>query len=438
MGGAFGGAATCSYTMIHPQLVATFNQCTGPFVGDFRLGDDATDGPFQDVEVDSETCMWHPELPVAVCALAEPVTSFPIPPIMMGCETGLLEEGLEVAMVGFGDESNPPTKDETLEKRWGFNTLTNAGLELATFSPAGPTACDEGDLGSPLYAQYPDGTWHLLGISQESNDCANNNVYVRLHRVVPWIEETFGVDVTPCHDADGNWAPSSDCGAFPLEGPTGTGNWENWCEGAPTGQQSTTCGPAWDADPDEAMPNVWLESDPDPAELSSGALVSLSALVNHAVTEVFLEIDGNRIEPADATWPYAFGAVEFPDGEYAVRAIAVGADDVERASEVLTVRVGDLPTEGESTTTTGPADDESSGGSSAETTHGGDPGTSGVATSAGDGSTGDSQASSDGEASGCSVATRDRGTSQLWLLALLLLGGRTRSTATRIGTESSS
>lgn len=324
-----------------PSLQSVIERC---------LGDDATDGRFRDIGIDTDMCRWHPDLALAVCVLNEPVTAFPIPPIMMGCETGLLEEGLEVAMVGFGDESNPPSEDETLEKRWGFSTLSQAGLELATFDPRGPTACDEGDLGSPLYAQYPDGTWHLLGVSRESNDCANNNVYVRMDRAVPWIEETFNVDITPCHDAEGNWSPSSACAGFPLQGPEGVGTWETWCEDAPRGERSTTCGPAWDADPEDAEASVELTSDPSPAELESGQRIGLTATVNHPVSQVSLEINGDRIEPVDVAWPYVFDAVEFPDGEYQVRAIALGTDDVERASEVLTVRVGEFPPEDGSST----------------------------------------------------------------------------------------
>lgn len=31
------------------------------------------------------------------------------------------------------------------------------------------------------------------------------------------LEDTAGVDITPCHDADGTWNPTSACDEFPRD-----------------------------------------------------------------------------------------------------------------------------------------------------------------------------------------------------------------------------
>jgi len=82
----------------------------------------------------------------------------------------------------------------------------------------------------------------------------------------------------------------------------------------------------------------------------------VTASVNHAALEVFLEVDGVRLDPADSVWPYHFASLEFADGEYSVSAVAVGADDVERASKPVLVQVGETAPVGSSTGEDGTGD----------------------------------------------------------------------------------
>lgn len=90
---------------------------------------------------------------------------------------------------------------------------------------AGDTTAHTGDSGegpkAGLVDARPDrggrGLWHSLAVN-----------------AVEWIEEDSGIDVTVCHDINGNWDPSPLCGNFfngepGLPQPGGLGDVDEGC-----------------------------------------------------------------------------------------------------------------------------------------------------------------------------------------------------------------
>ncbi len=84
--------------------------------------------------------------------------------------------------------------------------------------------------------------------STVSGACGGNGTHSLLEGAIPWLEAESGLDITPCTDASGNWAPGPNCGGYnALSANQGTGTWDNWCSGIPVSSNNDVCGPAWDA-----------------------------------------------------------------------------------------------------------------------------------------------------------------------------------------------
>ena len=62
------------------------------------------------------------------------------------------------------------------------------------------------------------------GAGANNCDCTCSTVYINIENHVAEIEKTENIDVTPCTDTAGNWAPSADCKAFQLKPQEGTGS----------------------------------------------------------------------------------------------------------------------------------------------------------------------------------------------------------------------
>ena len=254
--------------LIHPELVAVFGECPSSsydFAG-LILGDDSDNvlaiPGFGTVE---EACIIHPDAWFAVCRLASPILDLPINPIVYGCETGILEPGRRVAMVGFGNDMPLPFQ-ETGGKFWAEAEITTVDY-ISVIVDGDSVPCNNSDLGSPLFVEYPDGSWHLVGISAQ-NDCEGATPYRRLDFYLPWIESNFGVDVSPCHEGNGMWSPGPECADLSMAGPVGGGT----CSGTPTIGASETCGPGMGQTPD---PIVRIDAPLDQAMVPSGEPVGI-------------------------------------------------------------------------------------------------------------------------------------------------------------------
>lgn len=240
----------CTASLVHPELLVTAAHCLegGPMqVAAF--GEDSYAPAF---EVEILGCTQHPNYQLdypdyadfMICRLAQPVTGVPIVPILMGCETEGLQSGAETVVVGYG---------QTDDGDFGLKRVRTIALSYLEDSRAffRTMATCSGDSGGPTYLRAPDGTWRVFGTTTGGMDCGGLGQSEMIHVFVPWIEDETGLDVTPCHDTDGSWAPSQACGGFPAEPDASHGTWDDRCAGAPVTGASETCP---DPDPDTGSP----------------------------------------------------------------------------------------------------------------------------------------------------------------------------------------
>ncbi len=239
------GAEVCTSTLVHPLIITTAAHCVqegGPKEISFGESWSAV-GAVRRVPV--KECHSAEgsglEGDFGFCILAEPVTDVPIVPVLYGCETSVLQRGQKSTLVGFGQR-------HWLDFRAGTKYVVDvdiAGIEGNDIYVGGRrTGACSGDSGGPAYVKLADGTWRVFGAtSRGSLFCNSQTIYTLIHPFVPWLESISGIDITPCHDADGTWRPGPNCGAFPKN-PEAPGSWSNMCNHIERSGPSTTCGPA--------------------------------------------------------------------------------------------------------------------------------------------------------------------------------------------------
>lgn len=244
---------SCTGTLIDEQVVIYAAHC-GTNFSSVRFGDDISGGN-DGFSVATQFCRAFPGfsgvgngVDFAYCRLAQPVTNYPIVPPLMGCETSILQPGQPVTVVGFGFADNGPygIKREVTTQ---LNGIT--GNNEAFVGGNGKDSC-QGDSGGPVFVQLPDQSWRVFGITSYGGACGSGGFYSMMHIGMPWFEADSGIDLTPCHDAQGNWDPGPECTGFPVQPWLGGGGWPSCSTGAISGA-SSTCGPAFDGstvDPD--------------------------------------------------------------------------------------------------------------------------------------------------------------------------------------------
>lgn len=212
----------CSATLVHPQVIVTAAHCLeAGSPGRVRFGEQYQPAAFM---VDVARCGLDPDYPrthspssdIGFCVLVEPVEGIPATPLLAGCETEWLHEGLPAVIVGFGQTETDP---EFGVKRYAFTTLDSELRDDGTIlvGDAEVNAC-LGDSGGPAFVQAPAGTWHAIGVLVYGPACAQGPVLYRaLFDRIAWLEAETGFDLSPCHDADGGWAPGAACGSLALD-----------------------------------------------------------------------------------------------------------------------------------------------------------------------------------------------------------------------------
>src|SRR4029077_20211960 len=105
-----------------------------------------------------------------------------------------------------------------------------------------------GDSGGPIYMKLTDGThdwgWRVFGSTSSASgncDCNCSTIYVNIAQHVKAIETNERIDVTPCTDALGMWAPGPTCRDFPSAPQKATGTYP-MCTVATTKDRIETCG----------------------------------------------------------------------------------------------------------------------------------------------------------------------------------------------------
>lgn len=371
---------TCTATLIHPRMLVYAGHC-GTLHNQARLGE-GTDSPARELELlrceRASDVFAVTSMDFAFCELREPVEDLPIVPLLFGCDEAQIEVGTPVTIVGFGLDG-----DGTIgTKRVAESSIVSV-LSLIGIGGMG-TGADEGDSGGPALVLLDDGSWRVLGIVSGGGGGGAVVQYVPAPVTVEWIEAHSGIDVTPCHAADGSWAPTPACAGFYVAPELGA-SWADACPSVVSGA-SARCGPAFGGQPlDVLAPEVAIV-DPLDAALLEAAPIDLAVTVEASdagwgVREVRLELDGEpwldlwQRQARDEVPPYTFANMEIPgDGEHAIVAIAEDWAGNVRASAALHVQVGELADttdDGDSTDSSGSTDATDSTDSTDEDPRGG-------------------------------------------------------------------
>jgi MYXO-CTERM domain-containing protein len=371
----------------------------------------------------------------AFCILSEPVTDVEIVPILMGCETSILQQGQDVTIVGFG---NTDTGQYGI-KHQVTTTINNVGAE-AFIGGGGQDSC-QGDSGGPVYVRLDedlggDGTWRVFGITSYGGACGSGGYYSLMHRGMEWMEgelAQYGIDITPCHNSDGTWNPGPECFGFPYEPATAGGTWSsNSCNPGELSGYSAMCGAPFNSEPDDTPPTVSLIDPPDQSlfdSMGSGSVqLDITATADDGdgwgIQEVTLIIDGNEVA-TDPQPPFSWEGLTFPTGSYTLEARATDYAGNTAISQAHQMGVDEEPDPPAPPPTTG-GDEGGSGGESGSDTGAGEAGTGTTAM----GTFGDEGFDGDeGSGCACSADERDRSGALGWMGFLLLGLARRRRIA---------
>lgn len=417
------GSLRCSAVLIHPRVLVLDDTCPNLTTGydefDFSFNDGTNPDAGRHAYAQRSNCTFDGDL--GVCVLDAP-TAVPFTPIAAGCELAAIHDGAPAVVVGMGATSPEQVYDDS--KHYGEVTIEDVSED--TFFAHGDAAPCNGDSGAPAFVQVADGSWRVAGVAL-STTCDNPSPFGRLTPMIPWIESTTGIDVTPCHDADGFPDVSEACVGFYAGGSVDDGTWTNSCQAVPVGPPGGVC--SGDDDP-PAVEIVAPATSPTSLAEPGSVRVEIAAEDSDGVglRDVRLQIDG-QIQPMELTAPPFVFDVDFPLGSWSVVAIARDWGGNVGESTILEVDVGPQPDDG---------DDDGGGGDSSTgagtTTDAQD--TEDAAPVDGSTTGSDTPTQDSGTSGGCAVS--GRGTSGAWFLVIAALGWRRRDRSSPASTRACS
>lgn len=337
----FGG---CTGTLVHPQVVLYAAHC-----GKQRkvMFGETYRGAVKTVPI--KFCKINPEYrgiskgtDYAFCVLSEPVKGVTIAPIAYGCELEQIRPGAKVWSVGFG-ETDHKISGVKHEVEVPVNKLILNGREVMT-GGNGKATC-YGDSGGPTFIQLSDGSWRIMGITSygSSSQCGHPSGLTMANIAVPWIHKELkaagmnDIDLTPCYEDDGTWAPGDGCTEFPLELGTGFGSWDNMCsEGAKLSGPSTICAPDG-----EKAPTVQIEGPSSEDVIEVGQTIEIRAEAKDESgkdPKVALMVNGKEDSELSKA-PYEWSIEVKKAGTLSLQVVATNAAGNEAKSKKLELNV---------------------------------------------------------------------------------------------------
>lgn len=337
----FGG---CTGTLVHPQVVLYAAHCGKQrkvMFGETNRGAAKT-VPIKFCKINPKYRGISKGTDFAFCVLSEPVEGVTIAPIAYGCELEQIKPGAKVWNVGFG-ETERKVSGVKYEVEVSVNKLILNNREVLTGGD-GKATC-YGDSGGPTFIKLSDGSWRVMGITSygTNSKCGYPSGLTMANIAVPWIHKELkaagmdDIDLTPCYEDDGTWAPGEGCTKFPLELGTGFGSWDNMCsEGAKLSGPSTICAPEG-----EKIPTVQIEGPSPENPIEVGQTVEINAAAKDEsgqAPKVALMVNGKSHSELSKE-PYKWSIEAKEAGDLVLQLVAINAAGNKGESEKLELKV---------------------------------------------------------------------------------------------------
>jgi MYXO-CTERM domain-containing protein len=236
----------CTATLISPTILLTARHCNPKANMQVQFGEKA---PFA-FTVRATKCVSATNSDAAYCVLPDDprLKQVPTVPVLHGCEyTKFLKPGAKVLGVGFGDTRGTGPQRTKLEVEVPVVRVSDRFIDV------GDRMHDLcfGDSGGGAFIHLVDGDkdwgWRMIGTVTGTArvpggaPCGGTN-YTTVLRHVKLVEDTEKIDITPCTNAAGEWAPGPECAGFLTNIQTGGGDWPGCTAGARTALAIDSCG----------------------------------------------------------------------------------------------------------------------------------------------------------------------------------------------------